>query len=200
MQSFTHLKWNKVGNLNSKSYICGYCGSSIASEHGYDAAEVSEAVAYIFICHKCTRPTFFQVREGIQVPGHSFGNEVLDIPDASINLLYSEARNCTSVNSFTASIMCCRKLLMHIAVSKGAAAGLSFAKYVDFLSDKGFVPPDGKDWVDHIRNKGNDANHEIVIMNKNDAEDLITFIEMLLKFIYEFPAKMKQKREEVTPK
>jgi len=44
--------------------------------------------------------------------------------------------------------------------------------------------------VDHIRKKGNEANHEIILMDKKDAENLITFIEMLLKVIYDFPARI----------
>ena len=42
-------------------------------------------------------------------------------------------------------------------------------------------------WVDHIRKKGNEANHEITLMTDKDAKDLIVFLEMLLKFIYELP-------------
>jgi len=49
----------------------------------------------------------------------------------------------------------------------------------------------GKEWVDIIRNKGNEATHEIVIMNQSDAEELINFAGMLLKFIYEFPIKAR---------
>ena len=40
--------------------------------------------------------------------------------------------------------------------------------------------------VDHIRKKGNEANHEIKLMTQADAEELIAFTEMLLKFFYEF--------------
>lgn len=76
---------------------------------------------------------------------------------------------------------------MNLGVAQGAKAGESFIAYVEYLANKGFVPPNGKAWVDHIRKKGNEANHEIVLMGKDDAEELIAFIEMLLKFIYEFP-------------
>jgi Domain of unknown function (DUF4145) len=81
---------------------------------------------------------------------------------------------------------------MNIAVHLGAPEGNSFMSYVQYLADKGYVPPDGKGWVDHIRKKGNEANHEIKLMNKTDAEDLIVFSEMLLKFIYEFPKRVPQ--------
>lgn len=77
---------------------------------------------------------------------------------------------------------------MNIAVSQGATEGLRFIEYVTYLADKGFVPPNGKHWVDHIRKKGNEATHEIALMTEADAKELISFIEMLLRFIYEFPS------------
>jgi len=76
---------------------------------------------------------------------------------------------------------------MHIAVDQKAKEGLSFLDYVEYLANNGFVPPNGKRWVDHIRKKGNEANHEIALMSQDDAKDLVSFAEMLLKFIYEFP-------------
>ena len=84
---------------------------------------------------------------------------------------------------------------MHIAVSKGAPEGQSFVSYVKYLADSHYVAPDAGDWVDHIRNKGNEANHEIVAMTKEDAEELIDFSAMLLKVIFEFPAAAKRKRK-----
>lgn len=76
---------------------------------------------------------------------------------------------------------------MNIAVAQGAKAGETFLTYVDHLAETGYVPPNGRGWVDHIRKKGNEANHEIKLMVQADAEELIAFTEMLLKFIYEFP-------------
>ena len=79
---------------------------------------------------------------------------------------------------------------MNMAVAQGAKTGLAFIDYVQFLADNGYVPPKGKGWVDHIRKKGNEATHEISAMSKADAEELLSFSEMLLKFIYEFPSKV----------
>lgn len=145
--------------------------------------------AYIYICHHCSRPTYFG-EAGEQIPGAVYGSKVKHVPQ-EVDNLYDEARNCTACNAYTGSVLCSRKLLMNIAVSKGAEQGKKFAEYVDYLYEKGFVPPDGKDWVDHVRKKGNEATHEIKIMNRRDAEELIIFMEMLLKFIYEFPASIK---------
>lgn len=76
---------------------------------------------------------------------------------------------------------------MNIAVALSAKEGLKFIEYVEFLSGKGYIPPNGKHWVDHIRVKGNEATHEIALMTLPEASDLLTFTEMLLRFIYEFP-------------
>ena len=108
--------------------------------------------------------------------------------------LYQEARRATSAGSHTAAVLCCRKLLMHIAVSKGAKPGETFASYVNYLSDNNYVPPGAKEWVDHIREIGNEANHEINIMKPDDSKDLIKFSEMLLKIIFEFPATVQKRR------
>mgnify|MGYP002345128503 FL=1 len=145
---------------------------------------------YIYICHHCEYPTFFN-ESGEQTPGTRPGEDVIGIDDASVESIYKEIRDSYSQNAFTTCILGCRKLLMHIAVSKGAAPGKNFIDYVEFLSSKGYVPPDAKEWVDHIRTKGNEANHEIVIMSEEDAKDLIGFVVMLLKLVYEFPNKMR---------
>ena len=77
---------------------------------------------------------------------------------------------------------------MHLAVAKGAKPGETFKSYVEYLAKNNYVPPDCKLWVDQIRDTGNEANHEIVLMKREDAEHLILFCEMLLKIFYEFPA------------
>ena len=77
---------------------------------------------------------------------------------------------------------------MNISVHQGAKEGLKFIEYVEYLSRNGYIPPNGKMWVDHIRKKGNEATHEILLMNQQDASELISFIEMILRFIYEFPS------------
>lgn len=81
---------------------------------------------------------------------------------------------------------------MHIAVQKGAEAGDTFQHYVDYLVNNGFMPLDARDWIDKIRTKGNDATHQIVLMSRLDAEDLLTFIEMLLRVLYEFPGRARK--------
>lgn len=181
--------WQGIAGVRGKNYKCGFCGKTVGPNRGYKSG--MDAV-HILLCPNCDQPTFFT--GGAQIPAPLLGNEVEGVPEKEVNFLYAEARSCTSVNAFTAAVLACRKMLMHIAVDKGAPTGKSFIEYVEYLASKGYIPPDGKSWVDHIRKKGNEANHEITIMSRQDAIDLITFIEMLLKFIYEFPSRIPQQQ------
>lgn len=169
--------------IYSRSFTCGHCSHLIASNTGFQDQVIPRRV--IHICPHCGKPTFFD--GAIQVPGVAPGGDVEALPEG-VAALYKEARNCVAANASTAAVLVARKLLAHIAVEQGAAENLKFIEYVDHLAAKGFVPPNGRVWVDHIRKKGNEATHEIVIMTAPDATELLTFLEMLLKFIYEFPA------------
>lgn len=178
------INWQSVGNIGPRSYRCGYCGHFVGPDRGYYA---ENPTFRIYICSFCNQPSYFAGDH--QTPGIAYGNEVDHLPDG-VGALYREARNCVAVSSFTAAVLTCRKLLMNVAVAQSAPEGQSYLAYVTYLAEKGYVPPHGRGWVDHIREKGNEANHEIKLIERADAEQLISFVEMLLKFIYEFPKKI----------
>jgi hypothetical protein len=184
------LDWHGAATIGAASFKCGYCGRDVGPNIGYFARIAGTVAGRIFICSFCTNPTFFDLA-GTQIPGSRFGNEVGALPD-EIAALYREARDATAASAYTAAVLCCRKILMHVAVANGAKENISFLAYVEYLADSGYVPPNGKGWVDHIRKRGNDANHEIVLMKREDAEELVAFTEMLLKFVYEFPSRVPQ--------
>lgn len=174
----------------TKSYVCGHCDITVGAHQGYWPSSHNPpkpgGVA-ICICPNCTKPTFFDGET--QMPGVAFGGEVKNLPE-SVHGLYNEARNCMKVSAYTACILAARKLLMNVAVSQGAAPGDSFVSYVSFLATNGYVPPNARGWVDHIRKKGNEATHEIPSLGRGDAEDLLTFMEMILKLVFDYPSRV----------
>jgi hypothetical protein len=178
------LHWYHVSAIGGRQYTCGYCGNLVGPNSGYYVQGLPHH--RIYICAYCSRPTYFDDADR-QYPGPAFGQDVASLPN-DVEALYREARECISASAFTASVLAARKLLMNIAVGQGASPGLPFIDYVDYLAANGFVPPNGRPWVDHIRRTGNEATHEIALMTQVQAEELLRFIEMLLKFIYEFPA------------
>ena len=177
------MGWYNLNNIGPRQFRCGHCGYSVANDKGYFTD--SNQLRRIYVCPNCDKPTFFD-GEVRQFPSVAPGNEVQHLP-LELEQLYREARDCCSVSAFTASVLTSRKMLMNIAVHQGAKEGLKFIEYVEYLAANGFIPPNGKVWVDHIRRKGNEATHEISLMTEPDAETLVAFTEMLLKFIYEFP-------------
>lgn len=182
--------WYQPHNLPNTKYVCGFCNTSVSSIKGYKLGLHGDGsgaqLGAVYICPNCGGPSFFNP-VGRRYPTPALGNSVQHVPP-NLTFLYEEARRCSSQNCFTGAVLLCRKMLMNIAVQQGASEGLKFIDYVNFISDKGFVPPNGKHWVDHIRKKGNEATHEIAIMVEQDAKELISFVEMLLRFIYEFPS------------
>jgi hypothetical protein len=45
-----------------------------------------------------------------------------------------------------------------------------------------------------IREHGNDANHEIDLIDKSGAENMVDFTAMLLRVVYEYPERGRQAR------
>lgn len=181
---------------NPKDYKCSYCGNQVGTERYYLSTEhigTKPVVhTYIYICPRCTSPTYFD-EENQQYPAPAFGEHIEDIPDIKeIIDLYDEARRAMSVGSHTAAAMCCRKLLMNMAEKKGAKENETYSYYVQYFLDKNYLHEDYKDWVVFIKDKGNEANHEIPEISRADAEQLITFVGMLIKILYEFNAKMSK--------
>lgn len=185
------LEWVDSSDIPDKRYVCGFCGSDITSNKGYYMTNSFNKhdcqYGYIYICHNCNKPSY--ITYDSQTPGSSYGKcfkkEIFN--DNVVYELYNEVRNCIKINAYTSVGMCCRKLLMHIAVDCGAAEGKKFAYYVDYLDQNNYIPSNCKRWVDIIRNKGNEANHEIIILEEKDAKQLIQFIQIIISVIYEMP-------------
>src|SRR5207302_9089408 len=49
------------------------------------------------------------------------------------------------------------------------APGETFVSYIDRLQAKGYIPPDGRDWVDYIRSRSNDANHDLTTASRAEV-------------------------------
>ena len=182
-------EWYSTYKIPNKNFVCGYCGKDINSNRGYflsaNGSHSYDGNGFIYICHHCNKPTFISSTE--QVPGAKYGKEfnreIFD--DELIYDLYEEARNCMKAKAYTSVGMCCRKMLMHIGVNCGAEVGKTFKEYVDYLDNNNFIPTNCKEWVDIIRTKGNEATHEIIILNREEATQLIKFTQMIISVIYE---------------
>lgn len=179
------VNWSTTQPLNSRKYTCGFCNILVSSSKGYRAGSTKLT---IHICPECNAPTLYDILDQ-QFPSSVSVGVFKNLP-TEVDKLFNEIKSSYSVNSYTPVVLCCRKLLMHIGVDVGAEVGKSFFYYVEYLFDNGYIPPNAKGWVDYIRTKGNEANHEIVIMEKDDATQLINFMSFLLNIIYELASQI----------
>ena len=177
-------EWRHAEAVAGVPYVCAHCSNQVGAIAMYQRLDSTDRV---FICATCEGPTAYW--EGAMIPSPRFGGGVQGMPP-DVDALYEEARGCMAVPAFTSAVLLCRKILMHIAVEAGADAGLKFIQYVDYLWEQHYVPPNAKGWVDHIRTKGNEATHDIVQMSQEEAEQLISFTEILLKLVYELPQRV----------
>lgn len=179
--------WYNTSVFSGASYNCGYCGTFSSPSRYYYSVDSQGIRGQIFICSNCNQPTFINSDTEEQTPGPIVGREINHLPEL-ISSMYDEARKCITVGANTSAVLACRKILMNVAVQEGAEEDKSFHFYVNYLETNNYLPPKGRQWVDQIRLKGNGATHEIAPMTLQDATELIGFVEMLLRFVYEFPA------------
>jgi hypothetical protein len=119
--------------------------------------------------------------------GESVDGLPQDVADA-----YNEARQTAGVNAFTSCELICRKILMHVAADKGAAEGLSFVAYLDFLKDTGYITPPMMPWVDLIRSHGNQSTHRLHPASRERALNTLAFTTQLLRLVYEMEHRAQQ--------
>jgi hypothetical protein len=102
--------------------------------------------------------------------------------------LYDEAAKAYAAGANTAAVMVCRKLLMACACDKGETDGKPFGAYVDHITTKVLGYPDAKTPIDAIRTIGNEANHEVKLVNQTDATRAMKIVTYMLNTIYSLPA------------
>jgi len=179
-------EWAGTQKIHSKSLVCWNCGEDIASEIGYySQGSIKQS---IYICHKCNAPNLFDATYGENAISAIPGKKIKRLPP-EIEKVYTEARCCISVGAYTGAVMLFRKILMNLAVAEGAETGQSFLSYVNFLCENGSVHKKQTKQADNVRKMGNEANHEIENRTKEEANEILKFVEFLLLNNYEFADK-----------
>ncbi|NOT04525.1 MAG: DUF4145 domain-containing protein [Anaerolineales bacterium] len=163
-------------------YTCANCNTNVsgavvsAFNNGY-------GVVKWLLCSSCGEGSV-QLSNTLIYPSASFGPIIDGLPD-DVKIAYTEARNCISTNAITACELMCRKILMHVAVEKGAKEGDTFAAYLTHLEGLGYITPPMKIWVGLIRENGNEATHLLATPPRERVESTLFFTAELLRLVYE---------------
>lgn len=193
------FKWRDTQSIESLPYFCGWCDNQVASTEGWGGfAGESDNYMQICICPHCTQPSIFKLKLGssghksLALPAPNVAKKIKGMPD-EVKHAYIEACKCLAQNAPTTAVMMCRKLLVYVAIQEGAKKDLDgYGPYVNFLKEKGHVPPNAHKMVDLVRKIGNDANHELKPVDPAEAEALLSFMGMLLTSIYEYKAEAEK--------
>ena len=163
-------------------YKCGHCGNKGNGAVVAIYPKTSPPVKWV-MCPTCSHGSVID-RNGITYPAPKFGDELIGLPKDVLGA-YEEARNCMSVNAYSACTLLCRKILMHVAVDKGDKEGRFFTDYIDYLKKTGYITKAMDDWVDKIREGGNDSTHKIPPASEGKAKNILLFTIQLLRNVYE---------------
>jgi len=163
-------------------YKCATCGRDVSGAVVAKTTSVAHVVRWLQ-CPNCSDGAV-QRMDGNIYPGVAFGMKLEGLP-GEVEAAYTEARNCMVVDAYGACELVCRKILMCVAVEKGAKEGEPFSSYLTYLGERGFITDAMMGWVEIIRENGNKATHKIEKVAKERAESTIMFTAELLRIVYE---------------
>jgi hypothetical protein len=150
--NFGHPHVTKADGRSSSGWYhfkCGHCGNDVSGAVVAYAGNAGGGPTQWLLCPVCREGSVHTGSSRVY-PGVAYGPDIDGLP-ADVKEAYTEARRCLSINADTPSEVMCRKILMHVAVDPGAKEGKTFAHYIDYLKDKGYVTPPMLGWVDLIR-------------------------------------------------
>ncbi|WP_298746916.1 DUF4145 domain-containing protein [uncultured Serinicoccus sp.] len=119
--------------------------------------------------------------------------EPLSTPDGlpdDVHQVWQQARASLAIGAYTGAVMLCRKILFHVAVDEGLPAkkdngrAPGFAECVEHLQKQGVITARMRDWVDLVKDVGNQANHELTPTSAEESTRLATFTLQLLDMHY----------------
>lgn len=179
-------------NPKHLSYTCGGCcqstnGRVLADfKRDMDGATVSLCVC---TCPK-EEPAILIERAGQIVSQYPEAQEFKTGENWPLELcqLYDEAAKAYAAGAYTAATMVARKVLMASACREGANDGKPFVDYVTYITDTVLTYPKAKDAIDKIRQIGNEANHSVRFVTREDAKRALSIVTYMLNAIYSLPA------------
>jgi hypothetical protein len=201
------------------SLHCPHChteNTSFYSAKGVQNPQDASLYTVLFICNKCSGGVVADLRslpnrDPSDLPGDLRNIsyvQILDIqpratapdipehaPDHIGNYYRQAARNLQR-GDYDAAGMMCRKVLESTTRNLGETSGNLYQR-IEVLAAKHEITPAMKEWAHAIRLDGNEAAHDDDPMEKDAAQDLLNFTELLLMYAYTLPGMLARRRERV---
>ncbi len=175
-----------------KGYLCGSCGSRTNGRVVCDLKREDGSMVSWCLC-SCERhePAIISESPSAEV--------IMNLPQMQefrasekwppeLAKLYEEGARSFSAQAYTATSMVCRKLLMSCACHESAPEGKAFVDYVEYITGTVLTFPRAKASIDRIRTIGNEANHTVQFVNREDARKAMEIVTYMLDTIYSLPS------------
>lgn len=194
-----------------------FSGSVVASYDGSHRRDVIDQVSSL-VCRNCSQGTVVveeqwvgdqPVREGMTSGTLSWrgihwwplpqAKKSADVPNDIAEAL-AEAATALAAGCYRASAVMARRTVEAVTVDQGESNG-TLATRLAALSSRGVLQPTLGDWAKEVRLVGNAGAHfdPIDTVQKDDAEQLLSFVQELLHYLYELPAELNRRRSGGTP-
>jgi len=113
-----------------------------------------------------------------------------EIPESIVEA-FSEAERALAANCPRAAAVMARRTIEAVTDNLGKTSGTLY-KRLEILKNEGTLHPTIYDWASGIRILGNVGAHydPLQSISRDEASELIAFVRELLKYVYEFPARL----------
>ena len=195
---------------------CAFCGEkgNFALEHHAEKRKASSSKTLNFDTYKCGNcggyvmvlwsASEFGGRRGL----HSYS--VLPYPlgkwegsdnwSSTVERYWKQAHDNLGNENYEAAVLMARSALQAVTRSQGAK-GDNLYEEIEDLAGAGVLPEVIKTWSHEVRLLARPAAHPGVDepeTDSRDAKDIVTFLDFLLEYIYDLPARISEYRKRRT--
>lgn len=187
---------------------CGWCGKEAWLELGPERSglvKTGSAAAGAYLCGGCRSPSMVMwhwhdleeqwIRFMVLPSPRAVADD--DLPPG-IREEHEEAHDCLHGGQYKASMLMARAALQHACRSLGAD-GRGLKAELDDLVEKGAITRDLRAFADEVRLLGNDVAHppeDIMVVERDEAEELLEYLDGFLQTTLVLPAKAKRRAKE----
>jgi len=90
---------------------------------------------------------------------------------------------------------------LQVALRQNGAIGNNLNQEINDLASKGILPPIIEQWSHELRELGNESAHptpETPATNSKDAQDIVSFLDFLMKYLYDLPYEIENYKKRKT--
>ena len=119
-----------------------------------------------------------------------------------VSRFWAQAHQSANTEIWDAASVMCRSAMQAVLRDKGAS-GRTLRDEIEDVGKKGLLPPIVMEWAHELRLLGNESAHpelDQTAANSQDVTDAIKFLDLLLHYIYDLPAKIGKYRARRNPK